>query len=74
MSDRARSQLGAVVVYRLDIDLIAQEQIRALPRKALAALGEAFDVLGLVPERGQPINPANPTGGSTNWYSARAAV
>jgi len=50
-------------VYRLDIDPIAQEQIWALPQKALAALGEEFDVLGLVPERGQPINPANPTGG-----------
>jgi hypothetical protein len=51
------------VVYRLDIDPIAQQQISALPRKALAALAEAFEVLSLVPDRGQPINPANPTGG-----------
>jgi len=29
---------GVVVAYRLDIDLIAAEQIRALPAKALAAL------------------------------------
>jgi len=51
------------VAYRLDIDPIAAEQIRALPVKALAALSEAFEVLRLVPERGQPINSANPTGG-----------
>lgn len=51
------------MVYRLDIDSIAAEQIRALPAKALAALSEAFEVLQPVPERGQPINPANPTGG-----------
>lgn len=51
------------MVYWLDIDPLAAEQIRALPPKALAALAEAFEVLGLVPERGQPINPANPTGG-----------
>ena len=50
-------------MYRLDIDPIAAEQIRALPAKALVALSEAFDVLQLVPERGQPIDPANPTGG-----------
>lgn len=50
-------------MYRLDIDPLASEQIRALPPKALAALIEAFEVLELVPERGQPINPANPTGG-----------
>ena len=51
------------MAYRLDIDPIAAEQIRALPAKALASLSEAFEVLQLVPERGQPINPANPTGG-----------
>ncbi len=39
------------MVYRLDIDPLAAEQIRALPPKALAALAEAFEVLGLVPER-----------------------
>jgi hypothetical protein len=59
----ARSELVRQVAYRLDIDPIAQEQIRALPPKALAVLAEAFEVLGLAPERGQPINPANPTGG-----------
>ena|GEM_PF-6514011 len=51
------------MVYRVDIDPLASEQIHALPPKALAALAEAFEVLELVPERGQPLNPANPTGG-----------
>ena len=46
------------MVYRLDIDPLASEQIRAL-----AAVAAAFEVLELVPERGQPISPANPTGG-----------
>jgi hypothetical protein len=51
------------VAYKLDVDPAAQQQIRALPDKALIALAEAFEFLVLVPERGQPINPANPTGG-----------
>jgi len=51
------------VAYTLNIDPAAQEQIRALPPKALVALAEAFEVLMLAPERGQPINPVNPTGG-----------
>jgi hypothetical protein len=62
------------VVYRLDIDPIAREQIRALPQKALAALAAAFEVLSLVPGRGEPINPANPAGGVYQLVSARAAV
>lgn len=51
------------MAYTLDIDPAAAEQIRALPPKALVALAEAFEVLTLVPDRGQPINSANPTGG-----------
>ncbi|MCG8920286.1 hypothetical protein L6E12_31405 [Actinokineospora sp. PR83] len=50
------------MAYELDIDLAAREQIRALPAAALAALAQAFEVLALVPERGQPLNPANPDG------------
>jgi len=50
------------VAYALDIDPAAREQIRALPADALAALVQAFEVLALVPERGQPLNPANPDG------------
>ncbi|MGW4116130.1 hypothetical protein ACWEFJ_35100 [Actinosynnema sp. NPDC004786] len=51
------------MAYILDIDPDAQEQIRALPPEALVALGEAFGVLTLVPERGSPLNPDNPDGG-----------
>ena len=51
------------MVYTLDIDPEAQEQIHALPHEALVALGEAFEVLTPVPERGSPLNPANPDGG-----------
>ncbi|PSL53272.1 hypothetical protein B0I31_10962 [Saccharothrix carnea] len=51
------------MAYTLDIDPDAQEQIRALPPEALVALGEAFEVLTLVPERGSPLNPDNPDGG-----------
>jgi len=32
-------------------------------RRTLTALAEAFEVLSLVPERGEPINADNPTGG-----------
>ena len=41
----------------------ARAQIRALPPAGTAALAEAFEVLSLVPERGEPINADNPTGG-----------
>lgn len=50
------------MTYALDIDPAAREQIRALPAHALAALVQAFEVLALVPERGQPLHPANPDG------------
>jgi hypothetical protein len=50
------------VAYTLDIDPAAREQIRALPADALTALVKAFEVLALVPERGQSLNPANPDG------------
>ncbi|MFD1045744.1 hypothetical protein ACFQ1S_09295 [Kibdelosporangium lantanae] len=42
---------------------MARAQIQAPPAKALATLGEAFEVLELVPERGEPLHQANPTGG-----------
>jgi hypothetical protein len=51
------------MAYTLDIDPHVEDQIRALPREALHALAEAFEVLVLVPERGRPINVANPDGG-----------
>jgi hypothetical protein len=47
----------------LDIDPAARAQIRELPPAGTAALAEAFEVLSLVPERGEPINADNPGGG-----------
>lgn len=51
------------MAYHLDIDPIARAQIRALPAAAVYALGEAFDVLTLIPDRGEPLNADNPDGG-----------
>ncbi|MFD0206236.1 MULTISPECIES: hypothetical protein [Saccharothrix] len=51
------------MAYNLDIDPGAQKQLRALPPEALVALGEAFEVLTLVPEWGSPLDPDNPDGG-----------
>ena len=51
------------MAYTLDIDPAARAQIRALPPAGTPALAEAFEVLSLVPERGEPINADNPTGG-----------
>jgi len=51
------------MAYTLDIDPAARAQIRELPPTGTAALAEAFEVLSLVPERGEPINADNPDGG-----------
>jgi len=51
------------VSYQLDIDPLARAQIRALPTDAHGALYDAFEVLALVPERGEPLNADNPEGG-----------
>ena len=51
------------MAYTLDIDPVARAQIRELPPAGTAALAEAFEVLSLVPERGEPINADNPDGG-----------
>lgn len=51
------------MAWTLDIDPAARTQIRELPPAGTAALGEAFEVLSLVPERGEPINADNPDGG-----------
>jgi hypothetical protein len=40
----------------LDIDPVARDQIRALPALAAVALAEAFAVLQLVPESGEPLS------------------
>lgn len=49
--------------YELDIDPNARAQVRALPPVALGVLADAFKVLALVPERGEPLNADNPDGG-----------
>lgn len=51
------------MAYYLDIDPTARAQIEALPAAAVRALGDVLDVLTLVPERGEPLNAANPEGG-----------
>jgi hypothetical protein len=62
VSDSLRS--GPVSLsYSLDIDSAARDQIQALPSAGVDALAEAMVMLSLVPERGEPINAANPDGG-----------
>jgi plasmid stabilization system protein ParE len=51
------------MAYILDIDPAARAQIQAMPQAAIKALAQAFEVLALVPERGEPINAGNPSGG-----------
>lgn len=50
------------MIYEIDIDLLAQNDIAALPATALLALAEAITVMELVPWNGHPINPDNPAG------------
>jgi hypothetical protein len=49
-------------VYRLTLDPIAEEQIKAVPEGALRPLTELFTLLETAPWSGQPFNPANPRG------------
>jgi hypothetical protein len=48
------------VSYALDIDPTAQDQIAALPRRALTAVAEAFALLELAPWSGLPLSERNP--------------
>lgn len=48
--------------YRLDVDPVAQAQIRALPSDALEALAEVMSMLELTPWVGPSINEDNPEG------------
>ncbi len=48
--------------YAVDVDPLAEQQISALPPRALTALAEAIAVLELVPWNGLPINNGNPKG------------
>jgi hypothetical protein len=49
-------------VYRLNLDPIAEEQIKAVPEGVLRPLAELFTLLETAPWSGQPFNPANPRG------------
>ena len=49
-------------MYRLNLDPIAEEQIKAVPEGALRPLAELFTLLETAPWSGQPFNPANPRG------------
>jgi hypothetical protein len=48
--------------YRLDVDPVAQAQIRALPPDALVALAEVMSMFELTPWTGPSINEDNPEG------------
>jgi hypothetical protein len=48
--------------YGLDVDPVAQAQIRALPSDALVALAEVMSMWELTPWSGRPINEDNPQG------------
>ncbi|MBV9010963.1 MAG: hypothetical protein JO309_06060 [Pseudonocardiales bacterium] len=48
--------------YEIDVDLQAQDDIAALPARALLTLAEAMTILELTPWNGRPINSANPDG------------
>ncbi|HTK66703.1 MAG TPA: hypothetical protein VL595_30290 [Pseudonocardia sp.] len=48
--------------YRLDVDPVAQAQIRALPSDALGALAEVMSMFELTPWDGPSINEDNPEG------------
>jgi hypothetical protein len=47
-------------VYQLSLDLIAEDQINAVPSEALRPLTELFTLLETAPWSGAPFNPANP--------------
>ncbi|GAA4512700.1 hypothetical protein GCM10023191_078830 [Actinoallomurus oryzae] len=49
-------------MYCLNLDPIAEEQIKAVPEGALRPLAELFTLLETAPWSGQPFNPANPRG------------
>jgi hypothetical protein len=51
------------MAFRLDVDPVARAQIEALPGRVVHALSDAFQLLELIPERGEPLNADNPGGG-----------
>ncbi|WP_119727739.1 hypothetical protein [Thermomonospora amylolytica] len=49
-------------MYRLGLDPVAEQQIKAVPEEALRPLAELFALLETAPWSGRPFNPANPRG------------
>jgi hypothetical protein len=49
-------------VYRLSLDPIVEDQIKASPQEALRPLAELFTLLETAPWSGEPFNTANPRG------------
>jgi hypothetical protein len=47
-------------MYRLILDPVAEDQIRATAQEALRPLAELFTLLEAAPWSGEPFNPANP--------------
>jgi hypothetical protein len=47
-------------VYKITLDLVAEEQIAAVPEQALHPLAELFALLETAPWSGQPYDPSNP--------------
>ena len=47
-------------MYRLSLDVIAENQISAIPQEALRPLAELFTLLETAPWSGEPFKPANP--------------
>ena len=50
------------MAYQVQVDVLAREQIRALPAEALKDLAEAVTVLQISPWSGDPLRQDNPDG------------
>jgi hypothetical protein len=54
-------------LYEFSVAPEVTAAIAALPHNVLLSLGEAFDVLKLVPWNGPPYNKDNPDGAMRHW-------
>ena len=50
------------MTYQVQVDVLARDQIRALPAEALKDLAEAMTVLQISPWSGDPLRQENPDG------------
>lgn len=49
-------------MYRLSLDPIVEDQVKAVPQEALRPLAELFALLETAPWSGEPFNTSNPRG------------